>query len=401
MARPARIAVLKPDFGVAGGFERVVNRVEMILGEAGHETTRVLADMRPATRSIDDLVVPPEVWDSSPEYFGYVAGRTRFDRLDTTRFDLVVSTQPPSFGHRHRRHLALFYHHHRVFYDLADHYVEAGFAKDPEVHAAATAHVRRLDQPRLEAVGHFLTPSDTVAGRLARFNGLVGTGRFLAGVGVDAAAPDDSIRAGSGPVLCVGRHEFPKRCELLVAAAHLLDGPKVHVVGTGGRLAFARDLDKRLAAGEIDPSSLGPGDLWLNTATLPRPEPVGGVRSPVRFSGWIDDGDLTAAYRSAPCVVAPAFDEDYGLTAIEAMAHGRPVVVCNDGGGLAELVDHERTGLVVDPTPQALAAGITRLVEDGDLAAALGRNAIDRARELTWRNAATQLREGVDLVLAS
>ena len=91
-----------------------MDRVETILMDAGHEVTRVSVDMAVRAHAVDDLPVPAEVWNAAPEYFAYVAARTRFDRLDTSRFDMVLSTQPPSFSHRHPRHLALFYHHHRV-----------------------------------------------------------------------------------------------------------------------------------------------------------------------------------------------------------------------------------------------------------------------------------------------
>jgi len=77
---------------------------------------------------------------------------------------------------------------------------------------------------------------------------------------------------------------------------------------------------------------------------------------------------LRRAMASAVCVVAPAYDEDYGLTAIEAMAAGTPVIVCRDGGGLVELVDHGVTGLVVEPTGAAIATAIRSLTDDPDLA---------------------------------
>jgi glycosyltransferase involved in cell wall biosynthesis len=92
-------------------------------------------------------------------------------------------------------------------------------------------------------------------------------------------------------------------------------------------------------------------------------------RSNVEFAGRVSDDALAQRYATAPCVVAPAYQEDYGLTAIEAMAEGKPVVVCRDGGGLTELVDHEQTGLVVDPTPAAIADAVERLCTDPDLAA--------------------------------
>src|SRR5690606_7989374 len=150
----------------------------------GHDVTRHAVSMASTRRTVDGLDVPADVWEAVPEFFPYVAGRAAFDRVDTRSYDLVVSTQPPSFSHHHPRHLSLFYHHPRLFYDLEATYLAAGFARDREVHRRAGELIRELDQPRLDAVTHFLVPSATVANRLATFNGITRTTTFLAGVGV-------------------------------------------------------------------------------------------------------------------------------------------------------------------------------------------------------------------------
>ncbi len=80
------------------------------------------------------------------------------------------------------------------------------------------------------------------------------------------------------------------------------------------------------------------------------------------------------------------------------MAQAKPVVVCRDGGGLTELVHHERTGLVVDPTPRAIAEAVERLCADQELAAELSANARDRAAELSWSSAADCFRDGIERV---
>jgi len=395
--RPLRIGILKPDYHIVGGFERVVSRIESILRTEGHTVERITVDLRPPARTGYGRTIPADVWYAAHEYFRYLYGRDVFEHLDTRSYDLVMSTQPPSFSHRHPRHLALFYHHQRVFYDLEDRYVQAGFVEDEAVHRAAAAHMRELDRPHLAAITHYLTPSDTVADRLTRFNGRSDSGRFLAGIGVgdDRAAAERPTRAGQ--VLCVGRHEFPKRVELLVAAAHLLaPSAEVTCIGGGSRLAWPRLLDHRFGTGEADPAGLDDAELWCNTGEVDGPDEVPDpAAGRMRLLGRVSDDELLTAYRDATCVVAPALDEDYGLTAIEAMAHGRPVVVCRDGGGLAELVDDGVTGLVVDPDPTSLAAGVRRLLEDPDLAAELGANGRERARELSWEAAAVQLLDGV------
>ena len=80
----------------------------------------------------------------------------------------------------------------------------------------------------------------------------------------------------------------------------------------------------------------------------------------------------------------PAFDEDYGLTALEAMAHSKPVIVCSDGGGLVETVVDGDNGLVVEPNQSAIAAAVARLHDDPDLAASLGRNGRGLVGDLDW-----------------
>lgn len=398
MPRPLRIAFLKPEFGVAGGLEAVIGQLEAVARADGHEVTRLSVDMRPPRAAVAGLEIPRSVWDAAPEYFPYLAGRAEFDRLDVRRFDLVVSTQSPSFSVRHPRHLSVFYHHHRVYYDLEEVYLRAGFAPDETVHREAGKLIRALDQPCLERVGWFLAGSATVADRLVRFNGLANASVFHAGLIVGDERPP-AAGTGTGAVLSVGRHEFPKRTELVVAAAHLLPDVEVALVGTGGREAWAKALDHRLATTDVDPAALTDEETWCNTGRGAA-APPSGHRSNISFAGRVSDADLARRFADAPCVVAPAFQEDYGLTAIEAMAQGKPVIVCSDGGGLTELVDHERTGLVVDPTPAAIAGAIERLTADRDLAAELGANGRQRAAELSWDAAADEWRAGMEQVLA-
>lgn len=401
MARPLRIAFLKPDHGVAGGLEAVVAELEAIARADGHEVARVSVDMRPPSAAVAGLDIPRAVWDQATEYFPYLAGWDAFERLDLRRHDVVVSTQPPSFAVRHPRHLSVFYHHHRVYYDLEDAFVEAGFAADEAVHREAAKLVRELDQPAIEQVGWFLAGSATVAQRLARFNGRTNASVFHAGMIVGdragAAAPGPAERTGA--VLTIGRSEFPKRTELVVAAAHLLPEHPVAVVGTGGRDAWIRSLDHRFATGELDPATVDPRSLWCTTGRDAAPVPDD-HRPVVELCGRLGDADLAARLAAAPCLVAPAFDEDYGLTAIEAMAVGCPVVVCTDGGGLTELVDDGETGLVVEPTPAAIADAVERICADAELAARLGAGGRARAAELTWSRAADEWRDGLERVLA-
>lgn len=195
----------------------------------------------------------------------------------------------------------------------------------------------------------------------------------------------------------MSRHEFPKRTELFVQALHLLPGMKGIAAGAGSRLSWVRHLNQRFAAMPRPALAALPSqDVWLNVGAMDTAQPptAGGVT----VVGRVPGPELERLYHECLCVVAPAYDEDYGLTALESMAHGRPVVVCADGGGLAELVEDGRTGLVVRPNASDIAAAVDRLAHDPDLASAMGAAGRTVAAGLTWQTAVDQAQAAIDRV---
>ncbi len=104
-----------------------------------------------------------------------------------------------------------------------------------------------------------------------------------------------------------------------------------------------------------------------------------GVTGQVHFLGQrADVADLLGA---CDVFVLPSRREGLGVAALEAMALGR-AVVASCSGGLAESVQHERTGLLVPPgDPEALALALGRLLTDPALARRLGEAGPQRIRE--------------------
>lgn len=79
----------------------------------------------------------------------------------------------------------------------------------------------------------------------------------------------------------------------------------------------------------------------------------------VRMTGWLDTPALVEAYQGARALLYPG-EEDFGITALEAQACGRPVIALGRGGA-RETVVHERTGLLyADPSP----TGLMRAIEE-------------------------------------
>ena len=94
---------------------------------------------------------------------------------------------------------------------------------------------------------------------------------------------------------------------------------------------------------------------------------------------------LSTYYRAADVCLVPSRSESFGLVALEAAACGTPVVA-SAVGGLTTLVDHGRTGFLVDePSPTAFADYVRRIVEEPLLAERLSTAAVLRARAYTWR----------------
>jgi glycosyltransferase involved in cell wall biosynthesis len=111
------------------------------------------------------------------------------------------------------------------------------------------------------------------------------------------------------------------------------------------------------------------------------------LASSVRSVTGISDGALADLYAEAQVAVVPSLYEGFSLPAVEAMACGVPLVATT-GGALPEVVGSDgSTGLLVEPgDPEALAAGIRRVMEDGELAARLGTGGRERVLGLfTWQ----------------
>jgi len=101
-------------------------------------------------------------------------------------------------------------------------------------------------------------------------------------------------------------------------------------------------------------------------------------RKQIRLAGPLERP--WAMMRSCDCLAVPSLQEGLGKVALEAFACGVPVVASRVGG-LAELIEHERNGLLVTPGDAlGLADGIERLVTDSELAQRCrvnGRAAVD------------------------
>src|SRR5262249_33193253 len=100
-------------------------------------------------------------------------------------------------------------------------------------------------------------------------------------------------------------------------------------------------------------------------------------------------------------VVPSVWPEPMGLVAVEAMLLGCPVIA-SDVGGLSDVVDHERTGLLIPPgDPGMLAATLDRLLDEPALRQRLGDAGRVRGRRFEAAVVAPRVLEVFDAALTS
>jgi glycosyltransferase involved in cell wall biosynthesis len=87
--------------------------------------------------------------------------------------------------------------------------------------------------------------------------------------------------------------------------------------------------------------------------------------SNVSFTGWVSDEVLDGLYAHCRAVIVPN-EEDWGLTAVEAMAHGKPVLALRRGGVTETVIEGVTGEFFDDPIPEALADGIRRIIQNED-----------------------------------
>lgn len=113
-----------------------------------------------------------------------------------------------------------------------------------------------------------------------------------------------------------------------------------------------------------------------------------GLERRVKISGRVSEEALHAAYAGSDVMVLPSIldtrgdTEGLGVVLLEAMSYG-VAAVASDIGGITDIIEHEKSGLLVPPAnPEQLARALERLARDPALAARLGEAGEQRVRHV-------------------
>jgi glycosyltransferase involved in cell wall biosynthesis len=127
-----------------------------------------------------------------------------------------------------------------------------------------------------------------------------------------------------------------------------------------------------------------------NQALYPPLEPViqrFQVADRVKLVGFVSQGEKRALYRAASLFAFASAYEGFGLTPLEAMACGTPIV-CSNRSSLPEVVGG--AGILVEPNPLEIARALELAVNDHELRSELAERGLERARHFSWRRTTEQ-----------
>ena len=148
----------------------------------------------------------------------------------------------------------------------------------------------------------------------------------------------------------------------------LLPNAVLHVVGDGSLMELLKDFVKN-------------NDLSKN----------------VIFHGYISS-NLASFYKSADICIVPSLLEGFGITIVEAMAAGKPIVATKFGA-TPEILQNQENGLLIEPNERNILSSISTLWNDKDLMNKISKNNLIRAKRYDWKRIAQRYIQLYDNVI--
>jgi len=317
-----RIAIFHDYFGAIGGGERVVVEMAKILDADIITTdTDAVRKIDPSVRVISlgrTIKIPPLKQISASLRFWFCDFSQEYD------FFIFTGNWSHAAAHRHHPNLWYCYTPVRAFYDLYPMFLSRQDFFTRHLFRGWVVLHRFFDQRSIRHIDRIIAISRNVRDRIQHYH--------HRGSAVIYPFVDTSLYRyiENGDFwLSVNRLYPEKRIELQIEVFRQIPEEKLIIVG-----GYAQ------------------GDHVSHYA-----EKIGKDLPPnVTLCGEVGDDDLRSLYARCKGHICTALDEDFGLTPLEAMASGKPVVAVNEGG-YRETVT-EQTGLLVEPNVDKIAGAV-------------------------------------------
>lgn len=326
----ARIIVLNVQVPfVHGGQDVLVNSLIKELKLRGHEADVVAIPYAAEPKEL--LAEQIAFWRALP--------LTRFGGKDV---DLIISTKFPSYFAKHPAKSLWLVHQHRPIYDLyAGSYSD--FSDDPRDEALRELIVK-ADKQAISECQCVSGISKNVINRLEKFNGVKGEVLYP-----PLSQGNNYYTDEAEPYfLSVSRLCRIKRVDLMLKALPgIHNNFKLKIVGKPDEPGIMDYLNNEIKKHHLEER--------------------------VEFLGRVSDEELLELYAKSYGVFYGPHDEDYGYVTLEAMASSKPVISCNDSGGVLEFLKHNENALISNPTTEGIASSCNQLIENKELAIKLGK----------------------------
>jgi glycosyltransferase involved in cell wall biosynthesis len=291
---------------------------------------------------------------------------------DTKRFttaDLIITTQPNSHCIQHKNHIIYFQHHLKPYYDLFWYsFRQKKGMRKKAIFLILAALVRASDRlyltPNLRK-SHVIVNSYTVGERLKKYNKYSDFGIIHPGSKIPSETKGKDYYQQPNTI---------KKTNYLRPL--LLSFSRLSVMQKGIDIiiqtAFNLPQYSFVIAGPYDPSI----DSIKSSSRIITPN----VNIMV---GEFSEEQKVDLYRACSIFLAPYFEEDFGITPLEANAYGKPVIYCKDSGEIVRTQKHKQTGFMCNRTPSSIADGIEYCLKNKE---GMAEACIENAKQYSWDN---------------
>lgn len=323
-----KIAIFHDYFGAIGGGERVVLLMAKILKADIFTTdTEAVTRIDPSGEVVSigkTIKIPP---------LKQISATIRFQRADISdRYDLFIFTGTWSLAASGRHHPNIWYCYTpaRAFYDLYPTFMGRQNFITRQLFRTWVYHHRSYDQRQVGNVDRIVAISKNVQDRI---------GRYYHRDSEVIYPPVDTSRYRCTEYgdfwLSVNRFYPEKRIELQIEAFRRLPNERLVIAGGYAKGDHASRYAEKIMR-NVPPN--------------------------VTILGEIGEDQLRDLYARCKAHICTALDEDYGLTPLEAMASGKPVLAVNEGG-FRETVTNE-TGILVEADIGQITRAVRELSSD-------------------------------------
>lgn len=311
-----------------------------------------------------ELVSLPFKWYPNNTLIDSILAWRMIDLSETNgnKIDLVISTKFPTYAVNHKNKVLWLMHQFREAYDLRDNREYAGLNTLPDG-PRTRSKIEKIDNILIPEAKEVYTISENVSSRLKKYNNIESIPLYHPPMHVGKYKTETY----NNYILSVGRLDMKKRVDLLIKSLIYCDKSiMAYIAGRGPELEKLKKLAHDLK-----------------------------VEDRVKFLGFVNDDDLLELYANAFSVFFAPVDEDYGYITLEALLSKKPVVTCNDSGGVLEFVEDEVSAYITKVDEAEIGKKINKLYNDKNKCKEMGKYGYEKVKDISWDDVIDKLTQTI------